>query len=586
MNRIKTALELQVKFKQWITYRTRRSLPAVLFIGVFIFLGLSMITDMSGTTDEKYHLTRGIMYLNTGDPRINQHHPMLFNTYYAIPTLFDDDLVIPSETDPLWVNAQKDSISDELVKMNGGKVLFSQNVLFGPRALAIMTSAFLLYVIFRLVERSYGYKISLILLAFLSLSPTVIAHSALVTTDAPAMYMIFISTLVSAELIKDFPNKWDRTKTVLLVSVLTTALLTKYTAVFSVSLILIIFLLKNWRVTKGGFKKKISLTVKHLYGLLFPIFLLIFTAYSFQIGSMFDMTYGNQAKVFANVDGFRIFYQVLPFLERPLKFLFYHIPLPFPQYINGFYENVFKHNIFGHDSFLLGQFSKRGWVYYFPVTFIVKEYIGVVIVVLTGLITYLYKYLSRSRNSHKNSIINRKTVMVAVPILLAFLSLSSSINLGIRHFLPVYPFLFLGVLIWLSGQLNPKLFNIIIIILITGNIIALARQYPYYLEYFNVITGEPGEGYRFVRDSNFDWEQNEIRIQRYITDNPDLIITRDPMNFIYSDAIVISKEDLYPKPSKVNSEILELQRLYEIGNDSVKIGRTHLVIFNDRPVDR
>lgn len=160
MNRIKTALELQVKFKQWITYRTRRSLPAVLFIGVFIFLGLSMITDMSGTTDEKYHLTRGIMYLNTGDPRINQHHPMLFNTYYAIPTLFDDDLVIPSETDPLWVNAQKDSISDELVKMNGGKVLFSQNVLFGPRALAIMTSAFLLYVIFRLVERSYGYKIS------------------------------------------------------------------------------------------------------------------------------------------------------------------------------------------------------------------------------------------------------------------------------------------------------------------------------------------------------------------------------------------------------------------------------------------
>jgi len=274
---------------------------------------------------------------------------------------------------------------------------------------------------------------------------------------------------------------------------------------------------------------------------------------------MFDMTYGNQAKVFANVDGFRIFYQVLPFLERPLKFLFYHIPLPFPQYINGFYENVFKHNIFGHDSFLLGQFSKRGWVYYFPVTFIVKEYIGVVIVVLTGLITYLYKYLSRSRNSHKNSIINRKTVMVAVPILLAFLSLSSSINLGIRHFLPVYPFLFLGVLIWLSGQLNPKLFNIIIIILITGNIIALARQYPYYLEYFNVITGEPGEGYRFVRDSNFDWEQNEIRIQRYITDNPDLIITRDPMNFIYSDAIVISKEDLYPKPSKVNSEILELK---------------------------
>src|SRR5690606_33775257 len=119
--------------------------------------------------------------------------------------------------------------------------------------------------------------------------------------------------------------------------------------------------------------------------------------------------------------------------------LYYNLKLPFPQYIKGFYDNVFKHNFYGHETFLLGEFSNKGWWYYFPVLFLAKEnilFIALTIFLLIRGLPSLWRLFRRRKYDFSPSI-----VLVVVPVFLAILTLQSSINLGIRHLLPLYPFI-------------------------------------------------------------------------------------------------------------------------------------------------
>src|SRR5262249_22276359 len=87
----------------------------------------------------------------------------------------------------------------------------------------------------------------------------------------------------------------------------------------------------------------------------------------------------------------------------------------------------------GQKAYLLGQVRLTGWWYFFPVALAVKSTIPFLVFAMMGIF-----YLARSA-------LARKDWFVAAPIAAALailvVCLPTTINIGIRHILPIYPLL-------------------------------------------------------------------------------------------------------------------------------------------------
>jgi len=100
-----------------------------------------------------------------------------------------------------------------------------------------------------------------------------------------------------------------------------------------------------------------------------------------------------------------------------------------------------------------------------------------------------------------------------VPVAVLFLaSIGSTYNIGIRHMLPVYPFLALfaaGVFAraWERRSESPgrRAAALAIAALPLVSAVELARIHPHELSYFNALAGGPEHGRFLLNDSNVDW---------------------------------------------------------------------------------
>ena len=92
--------------------------------------------------------------------------------------------------------------------------------------------------------------------------------------------------------------------------------------------------------------------------------------------------------------------------------------------------------------------------------------------------------------------------------------LFSTINIGARHMLPVYPALFIligGLARW---RAIPWL-RWLVALLLCWHMVEAARGYPHYLAYFNQITGRR-HAYRHLVDSSLDWGQDLPGLKVYL----------------------------------------------------------------------
>ena len=135
------------------------------------------------------------------------------------------------------------------------------------------------------------------------------------------------------------------------------------------------------------------------------------------------------------------------------EILFYvarKLHLPAHAYLTGL-NAVVDHNAGGHASYLLGMRSDTGWWYYFPVVFAVKSTMAA----LAATMLLLAAALWQGWGSFELAKISPMTLGLALPPLLYFVfSMTSGINIGMRHILPVYPFLYVGAAAWLTTRTN------------------------------------------------------------------------------------------------------------------------------------
>jgi hypothetical protein len=164
--------------------------------------------------------------------------------------------------------------------------------------------------------------------------------------------------------------------------------------------------------------------------------------------------------------------------------------------------DVAKHDSMGHETYLLGEIRRTGWWYYFPVAFGVKTAAGLVLAIALAVVAAI-----RTRE---------RDVRIAFLLLPAIgflvVSMLSSINIGLRHLLPIYPILAVAAAALL---VRARWANALAV---CGLIAAAecAWIHPYYLSFFNVFAGGASNGPKYLLDSNIDWGQDLIRAKRYI----------------------------------------------------------------------
>jgi len=155
-------------------------------------------------------------------------------------------------------------------------------------------------------------------------------------------------------------------------------------------------------------------------------------------------------------------------------------------------------------SYLNGVWTEQGHWYYYLEAFVLKNTPFLLMMFFFG-IHLMFKLRRR---------IGLPEALMFVPILFFFhATLGDKSNAGIRYFLPIYPFVFIiaaGALTHIQSKhlLIPVLF-------ISGHILSAVVIWPNHLTYFSV-----PKGYKYLRDSNFDWGQGLIQIRDKVGDDP------------------------------------------------------------------
>jgi len=171
-------------------------------------------------------------------------------------------------------------------------------------------------------------------------------------------------------------------------------------------------------------------------------------------------------------------------------------------------------------GYLFGQFSKFGWWYYFPVAFLAKTPLPVMVLLVVSLI-----HTWRARSWLKD------LTLIVAPLLLFLSLLFSPHALGYRYLLPILPFIFVYSADVMKAALKSRWSQIAIGLLMAWQIVGTLRYYPYYLTFFNEIVGGPDRGRYILIDSNLDWGQDLPALKQYVDEQQ-----IDHLKFSYAGA--------------------------------------------------
>jgi len=441
-------------------------------------LQLTSARQESQTFDEGFHLTAGFSYWVKGDFRLNREHPPLSKLAAALPLLFTGAKF--PELAREWEDGNQYKLSEEFLYNN---TVDADQLLFLGRLPGIaMTMALGLAV--AAVARAYGPLPALLAVFFFATDPNLLAHGRYVTSDLPVALMIFLAAVTWSKALETR----RRVHFALAALALGLALATKYSALFLLLAHPAAAAVQSWRARRPYPFDALALVTAG--GLL-----------------VVSAVYLPETARALRAPGLGRLDKLLPEhtdTQKAAKQVARDFRLPAHSFLRGALA-VIQHNEDGHRSYFLGKTSDRGSHWYFPVAFLVKTPTAVL---AAGAAAVL---LARSI-----------PLLALYPVLYFALSMSSQINIGIRHLLPVYPFLFVAIAAaaarlgrsrWRRAALAAGLS------LCLTQAVEVARISPYYLAFFNTLAGGPEAGRFYLADSNLDWGQDAKRLGQWMKAN-------------------------------------------------------------------
>ncbi|MDO8663839.1 MAG: glycosyltransferase family 39 protein, partial [Candidatus Wildermuthbacteria bacterium] len=464
-------------------------------VGLLLFVFLITLFSVKGdslTMDELAHLPAGYSYLTQKDMRLNPEHPPLIKDLAAIPLLFIKDIHFPSD-----IKAWKDDINGQWDF--GNNFLFksgnpADKMIFAGRIPMILLLLLLGFYIFKIAKEFFGNKTALLSLFLFSFSPTLLAHGRLVTTDVGAAFGVVLATYY---FLKSLRN--PTFKNIILAGLaFGVAELLKFSLILLVPFFIFLGII-YWR------RIKVLISVFGIGAILIGL------VYQYHIWNYPSTRQVSDAKL-----------TLASFQSRPVADLLVWMadkPVlrPYAQYGLGL-AMVLQRTAGGNTTYFFGEVSSTAWKKYFPTVYLIKEPLAFHILTLLALIFAVWGIKRFRLKQH-----------FPVFAMLSFIgiywvtSMTSNLNIGVRHLLPIFPFAIILVSAAIARLLKEpylKLRYAALGILILWQAITVIKVYPSFLAYFNELAGGPSNGYKYVADSNLDWGQDLKKLKKWIDENP------------------------------------------------------------------
>lgn len=470
----------------------QKPVRVALVIGLLLVMALQLVHMTrvdSATWDEPHHLFDGYTVWTKHDYRLNPEVPPLVKLTAALP-LLGRHLQVP-------INRGR-SVPTEAF-LDGRSFVFDNgaNRTLAPARLACMALTLLLGLLLYLAgAEMFGYGAGLFALALFAFDPNFLAHGALVTTDAGSACFFLAAVYTFYRYCKR--SSWQR---LLLAGVAAGVLLAaKFTGIFLFPMLLCLVVLEAWAARSGK-------VLRHrLAGLLLMAVCAWVVLWSF---------YGFRYK--AAPDGGELNPTLRTYLGQMvdrgdasrLSTLVRFHALP-EAYLWGL-ENT-KNTEFEDTSYFWGRVCRHGNWKYFPVAFLVKSTLPLLL--LLGLSGFVFSQRCRDRR--------REFAFLLVPVVVYFaISMHSDMDIGVRHVLPVYAFLYVlaGGCALMLARRNVR-WTWVLGVLLLWQIVTSARVAPAYMAYGNEAWGGPSQVHRYLSDANTDWGQQLLSVKDYLAAHP------------------------------------------------------------------
>lgn len=486
---------------------------AFLLLLCFAIQVVSVIRQESLTWDEGDHIFAGYMSWKTGDFGFNPEHPPLMKSLATIPLLGL----------PLKVPADQHRPFKEEAYFDGRNLLFGNAPAYSAEMLTLrvrlaagIVALLLAVTVFLTASEMFGAGAGLLALAILTFDPNVLAHSALVTTDAGVSCFFLASVYAFYRYVK--APSFGRLVVAGLAAGL--GLASKHSAVLLlpmlVSLAMLEVVFRFDAVRESSWVKRALRMAGSLAVIGVIAVFVLWSFYGFRYNARpgalrLDPTLAEYVKPLRAIEAKGIL-----LLAR------FHI-LP-ESYLYGLADVRSMAN--GMPSFIFGRVFNHGVWYYFPAVLTIKSTLGYLGLAVVAFAAVVAKRLRRWR----------EVVYLLVPAGIYFwVAMGSSLNIGARHILPVYVFLSVfaagGCWAWVgkgdvgreadfstplrSGR-NDRVWAAVVGVLLLAHVVSSAKAYPNYMAYSNELWGGPSKTYKYLSDSNTDWAQQLLAVKKYL----------------------------------------------------------------------
>lgn len=499
---------------------------------LLLLMGANMLGQISRkglTNDEMIHIPAGYYHLVAGYFQVNNEHPPLVKMWAALPLLF----IQPNEPPPA-----KDETEHNMNLTWGYQARFWDDnqehfgaIIFWTRAFMIILTLALGVLVFLYARDLFGPRAACFSVALLAFEPTLLAHGRIVHTDVAAAFVYLLFFHVLRRYGKN--PSWRRALVVGLASGI--ALVTKF------SMIIMLPLLGCLALVGTVFAARLRMpgrrTLLHAAAAFLAVLVVVNSAYFFRRP---PITTPDVAWVK---------------LQSPEKFDnlmagFHWGSTVVPTYfLFGFY-NFWLHTKHGHPTSLLGHYSSLGTWYYFPVAFALKTSLPFLILSVAALFWALWR-LGAKRDWRFLWVVIPFSIYLAV-------SMISTINIGVRHFLPAYSFLFMmgGVLLdrLLRVRYPRHLAIALVVLLLSWTAVEALRAYPHYVPYMNQLASRHPHWW-YLSDSNVEWGDDARELAEYLHARGETEVCGAISGAWGSLARYgIAYHEIFPKPGRVTPE--------------------------------
>jgi 4-amino-4-deoxy-L-arabinose transferase-like glycosyltransferase len=479
---------------------TRRWGVAAGVAGLLAVLGLQLALTAeraSQTWDEADHIYAGYMSWKRADFGLNPEHPPLVKLLATVPLL-----AMPLQLPEL----QNREFKHEAF-LGGKDFLFGNDadtILFRTRMAAATLTLLLALLVFLAAREMFGTGAAFVALGILAFDPNLLAHAPVVATDAGLTCFMFATIYAFYRYVKS-PST---TRLALVGIAAGFALAAKHTGVIVLPM-LVLLAFCEWVAGLVGRDRKPAAALGREAARL-AVSLAVATAIAVAVlWAFYAFRYEARPAGWGMNPPLSEFVKQLPKAReaRLLSTIASWRLLP-ESYLFGLADVRFMDSIY--TSYLFGKVYPHGVWFYFPAAFAIKStlpFLALLALAIGAIATRVLRGW-------------RETLFLTLPSAFHLLvAMSSRMNIGVRHILPLYAFL--AVLIagaaWaLIRRSRP--WACVVAALLLFHVVSSVRSFPSHMAYANELWGGPANTHRLLTDSNSDWGQQLKTLKRYLDD--------------------------------------------------------------------